>query len=577
MKRNNFITKISALLFSAVLALTGCSAADNGSSESAQSSGAENSSATDTVSSAAAETSGANSDAENSSTTDTVTVKLGIMGGGDEEIWKPAKEALADEGINLEYVFFTDYAQPNAALVSGDIDLNAFQHYQYLNTEIEQFGYEITAIGDTYISATNVYSSKIKDLSELKDGDKIAVANDAVNLGRALNVLQAAGVITVDSSKGLVPEVADITENPKNIEIVEVDASQTPSLLPDVAAAVINGDFAVDAGLSPVNDAIFFDDPSYYTSNDYVNVIAARTEDKDNETYKKVVEAYQTSATEEVYNSTFQGTYIAAWKKSSDNTDTDFEITDRTDDPVTVKLGIMGASDEVVWDPIIEEFAQKGVTIEKVFFTDYTQPNAALANGEIDLNSFQHYNYLNNEIATFGYDITAIGDTLITALNIYSKKISSLDEIQDGDKIAIPNDAVNETRALNVIQAAGLIKLDPDAIDTATIGDITENPKNLEFVEVDASQTPSLLPDVAAAVINGAYALDAGLSPRDDSIFFDDPSFYQTNAYVNIIAARTEDKDNELFQEIVKAYQSDRTKEIYANDFQGLYVPAWED
>lgn len=567
MKRNNFITRISALLFSAVLALTGCSAADNGSSESSLSSGAENSSA------ATAESSGA----ENTSTTDTVTVKLGIMGGGDEEIWKPAKEALAAEGINLEYVFFTDYAQPNAALVSGDIDLNAFQHYQYLNTEIEQFDYEITAIGDTYISATNVYSSKIKDLSELKDGDKIAVANDAVNLGRALNVLQAAGVITVDSSKGLVPEVADITENPKNIEIVEVDASQTPSLLPDVAAAVINGDFAVDAGLSPVNDAIFFDDPSYYTSNDYVNVIAARTEDKDNETYKKVVEAYQTSATEEVYNTTFQGTYIAAWKNSSDKTDTDFEITDRTDDPVTVKLGIMGASDEVVWDPIIEEFAQKGVTIEKVFFTDYTQPNAALANGEIDLNSFQHYNYLNNEIKTFGYDITAIGDTLITALNIYSKKISSLDEIQDGDKIAIPNDAVNETRALNVIQAAGLIKLDPDAIETATIGDITENPKNLEFVEVDASQTPSLLPDVAAAVINGAYALDAGLSPRDDSIFFDDPSFYRTNAYVNIIAARTEDKDNELFQEIVKAYQSDRTKEIYANDFQGLYVPAWED
>lgn len=556
MKRNNFFTKISALLFSAVLALTGCSNTNDSSSESTQSS--QNSSA-------------------NSSVSEPVTVKLGIMGGGDEDIWQPAKEALADEGINLENVFFTDYAQPNAALVSGDIDLNAFQHYQYLNNEIATFGYDITAIGDTYISATNVYSDKIEDLSELKDGDKIAVANDAVNLGRALNVLQAAGVIKVDSSKGLLPEVADITENPKNIEIVEVDASQTPSLLPDVAAAVINGDFAVDAGLSPVDDAIFFDDPSYYTSNDYVNVIAARTSDKDNAIYKKVVEAYQTAATENVYNTTFQGTYIAAWKSTPAKTDTKFEITDRTDNPVTVKLGIMGASDEVVWNPIIEEFAQKGVTIEKVFFTDYTQPNAALANGDIDLNSFQHYTYLNNEIATFGYDITAIGDTLITALNIYSKKISSLDEIKDGDKIAIPNDAVNETRALNVIQAAGLIKLDPDAIETATIGDIAENPKNLEFVEVDASQTPSLLPDVAAAVINGAYALDAGLSPRDDSIFFDDPSFYKTKAYVNIIAARTEDKDNELFQEIVKAYQSDRTKEIYANDFQGLYVPAWED
>lgn len=242
----------------------------------------------------------------------------------------------------------------------------------------------------------------------------------------------------------------------------------------------------------------------------------------------------------------------------------------------TVKLGIMGASDELVWDPIIADFAEKGITIEKVFFTDYTQPNAALANGEIDLNSFQHYTYLNNEIATFGYDITAIGDTLITAMNLFSQKISSVDEIKEGDKIAIPNDAVNENRALTVLQGAGLITVDPN-VDNATVKDITENPLNLEFVEVDASQTPSLLPDVTAAIINGGYAIDAGLSPKDDSIFYDDPTLYKTNAYVNVIAASTADKDNELYAAIVKAYQSDRTKEIYANDFQGSYVPAWED
>ena len=242
----------------------------------------------------------------------------------------------------------------------------------------------------------------------------------------------------------------------------------------------------------------------------------------------------------------------------------------------TVKLGIMGASDELVWDPIIAEFAEKGITIEKVFFTDYTQPNAALASGDIDINSFQHYTYLNNEINTFGYDITAIGDTLITALNLFSDKYKSVDAIPDGAQIAIPNDAVNQGRALTVIQASGLITLDPD-VDTPAVENIIENPKNIDFVQVDASQTASLLPDVAAAVVNGAYAIDAGLSPRDDSIFYDDPNLYTTNAYVNIIAARTEDADNELYQAIVKAYQSDRTKEIYANDFQGSYVPAWKD
>ena len=146
-----------------------------------------------------------------------------------------------------------------------------------------------------------------------------------------------------------------------------------------------------------------------------------------------------------------------------------------------------------------------------------------------------------------------------------------------GGKIAIPNDSVNGGRALNVLQAAGLIKLSGEATLMSTVTDIVENSKNIEIVEVDASQTASLLPDVDAAVINGGYALDAGLSPINDSIFFDDPSYYKTKAYVNVIAARTEDKDNELYHEIVKAYQSDRTKEIYANDFQGLYIAAWEE
>ncbi|MBQ3891625.1 MAG: MetQ/NlpA family ABC transporter substrate-binding protein, partial [Lachnospiraceae bacterium] len=241
-----------------------------------------------------------------------------------------------------------------------------------------------------------------------------------------------------------------------------------------------------------------------------------------------------------------------------------------------VKLGIMGASDETVWDPIVEEFKEQGVTIEYVFFTDYTQPNAALDAGDVDLNSFQHYTYLNNEKEKFGYKIDAIGDTLITALNVYSKKVSSIDEIPEGGKIAIPNDAVNGGRALNVLQASGLIKLAEGKELTPTVTDIVENTKNIEIVEVDASQTASLLPDVDAALINGGYALDAGLSPKDDSIFVDDPSFYTTKAYVNVIAARTEDLDNELYKEIVKAYQTQRTKDIYANDFQGLYIAAWD-
>lgn len=244
---------------------------------------------------------------------------------------------------------------------------------------------------------------------------------------------------------------------------------------------------------------------------------------------------------------------------------------------VTVKLGLSDDTSKILWDPIVEEFKEKDVNIEYVVFSDYTQPNAALANGEIDLNSFQHYNYLNNEKETFGYQIDAIGDTLITALNLYSKKISSIDELKEGDKIAVPNDAINERRALSVLQAAGLIKFD-DTGDSVTKSSITENPKKIEIVEVDASQTASLLPDVAAALVNGGYSRDAG-HKKSDVIFDDDINAYDPDVihgYINVIVARTEDKDNELYKEIVKAYQTDRTKQLYQTEFEGIYVPAWE-
>ncbi|MBQ5312176.1 MAG: hypothetical protein ILP19_09100 [Oscillospiraceae bacterium] len=497
-----------------------------------------------------------------------ITVKLGIMGGSDEVVWDPIVAEFEDKGIHIEYVYFSDYTQPNAALDAGDIDLNSFQHYTYLNNEKEKFGYKIDAIGDTLITALNVYSKKIDDISELPEGGKIAIPNDAVNGGRALNVLQAAGVLTLEEGKELTPTVADIAENPKNIEIVEVDASQTASLLPDVDAAVINGGFALDAGLSPIGDSIFFDDPSYYKTNAYVNIIAARTEDLDNELYKEIVKAYQTDRTKGIYANDFQGLYIAAWK-DDDASSEDFG-------GVTVKLGIMGGSDEEIWDPVKAAVAEKGINIEYVFFTDYTQPNAALANGDIDLNAFQHYAYLNDEKSNFGYEIESVGDTYITALNLYSTQHKSIDEIPDGGTIAIPNDAVNGGRALRIIQASGLIKLADDDNLTPTVSDIAENPKNINFVEVDASQTVTLLADADAAVANSEFIVDAGFAPRDIAIFIDDPSFYKTNNYVNVIVARSADKDDPVYKEIVKAYQTEKTKEIYLDVFQGLYVAAWE-
>ncbi|MDR0374880.1 MAG: MetQ/NlpA family ABC transporter substrate-binding protein [Treponema sp.] len=251
--------------------------------------------------------------AQSAAPAERVTVKVGVVGEMYGVIWAPVIEKLKKEGIDVELVSFSDYTIPNEALNNGDVDLNGFQHYAFLNTSIENNGYKITPVGDTIIAAMCVYSNKISDLSELKDNDKIAIPNDVVNLGRALSVLQAAGVVTLKDVEGS-PEIADIVSNPKNIEFVQVDASQIPALLPDVAAGVINGNYATDFGFKPLNDSIFYDDVKYYTDRRFVNIIAARAADAGNPVYKRIVEAFQSDEVERILRDSFDGAFLPAWK-----------------------------------------------------------------------------------------------------------------------------------------------------------------------------------------------------------------------------------------------------------------------
>jgi D-methionine transport system substrate-binding protein len=244
---------------------------------------------------------------------------------------------------------------------------------------------------------------------------------------------------------------------------------------------------------------------------------------------------------------------------------------------VKVKVGVTGEIYQDIWEPAIKELAAEGIDVELISFSDYTLPNAALNAGEIDLNTFQHNNYLNNEIKTKGYDITAIADTFLASMSVYSKKIKSLGELKEGDKIAIPNDVINTGRALLVIQGAGIIEVDPSKGNTPETTDIISNPLKIEFIPVDAAQVPSLLPDVAAGVVNGGYAIDFGLNPSEDAIFYDDLSFYKDKGYVNIVAARTADKENEVYRRIVRAFHSDEVKRVLADKFKGSLLPVWED
>ena len=240
-----------------------------------------------------------------------------------------------------------------------------------------------------------------------------------------------------------------------------------------------------------------------------------------------------------------------------------------------IKVGFAGDSDYQIWNPIVSNLAKEGITVELVTFADYTIPNQALNDGEIDLNAFQHYAYFNDEVSNKGYKLTAIANTYISAMNIYSKKIKSVSEVKKGDKVAIPNDPSNEGRALKVLEFAGLIKVRPEVGDSPTLLDIIENPLNLDIISVEIGSVPSYLPEVACAVINSHVALDFGLNPGSDYIFQDDPTIYKGNSFVNLIASRTKDKDKEVFKKIIKAYKTDMVKEIYAKNFKGSFIATW--
>lgn len=247
----------------------------------------------------------------------------------------------------------------------------------------------------------------------------------------------------------------------------------------------------------------------------------------------------------------------------------------KSTDPVHIKIGVVGEYNEVLEEVIKRYEAGTGNTVELVKFADYNQPNEALLAGDIDLNAYQHYKFLKEFNDDKGSDLVSIGDTMLAPITLYSHKVKNLDEIKEGAKIAIPNDPSNGSRALFLLQDAGLIKVDGEAGDIIGLDKITENPKNLEIVEMDASQTARSLDDVDCAVVNDTFALDAGLDKKE-GIYVEDPKSESVKQYINLIAARKEDENNEAYKEFVKYYQTDETKADFERITKGAWLPAWD-
>lgn len=244
----------------------------------------------------------------------TQTVKVALYGEKNPQ-WDYLKKELQEkENITLELQNYTDYVTPNTAVDEGSADINAFQTIAYLEKFNEEKGTKLVSIGYTILQPLGIYSNKIKDVSEIKKGDKVIIPNGASNGGRALRLLQEAGLIKVDSSKGLLPSIADITENPLELDIKEVDAAQTIRSLDDVVIALANGDVALDAGKSPKDDAILLEKVSD-ESKPYYNAIVSHEKNKDNDVLKKIVQYYQTKEVADLIEKEDKGASIPIWTK----------------------------------------------------------------------------------------------------------------------------------------------------------------------------------------------------------------------------------------------------------------------
>ena len=240
-------------------------------------------------------------------------------------------------------------------------------------------------------------------------------------------------------------------------------------------------------------------------------------------------------------------------------------------DKKEIKMGVTAGPHAEVMEEVAKEAAKQGITIKIVEFNDYVQPNKALAEKDLDMNSMQHQPYLDNVVKKQGLKLTSIGKTIILPMAVYSHKYKDIKEVADGAKVTIPNDPTNGARALLLLQQAGLIKLKNGNSVDASVPDITENPKNLQFVELDAAQIPRSLDDTDLACVNTNYAIPAGLNPQKDSILVES----KDSPYANVMVVREEDKDNATYQKVLAIYQSEPIKKFIADHFQGTILPAF--
>lgn len=252
---------------------------------------------------------GNSTSSDKGNTSNKVTLTVGASPVPHAEILNQVKDQLAKEGIELKVVEFTDYVKPNMALNDKELDANFFQHKPYMEKFAKEHNEELVSAGNVHIEPMAIYSHSVKDLKALPDKSKVAIPNDSTNGGRALILLQKAGLITLKDPNNILSSVADITSNPHNLQFVELEAAQLPRSLDDVTIAVINTNYAMEASLNPTKDALFTEDKD----SPYANLVAVRKGDENRPEIKKLMAALQSAETKKFIEEHYKGAILPAF------------------------------------------------------------------------------------------------------------------------------------------------------------------------------------------------------------------------------------------------------------------------
>ena len=239
------------------------------------------------------------------------TIKVAASPTPHAEILGVAKDLLAEQGITLDIIEFSDYVQPNMVTESGEVDANYFQHQPYLDSFNEENGTHLVSVGDIHYEPLGIYPGKSKSLDEIADGAVIAVPNDTTNEARALQLLAAQGIISIREDAGLTATVNDITENPHNVQVEELEAAQLPRTLADVDYAVMNGNYALEAGFSVSKDALATEDANSEAAQTYANVLVVKEGNENNPGVQALLKALNSQEVKDFINETYDGAVVA--------------------------------------------------------------------------------------------------------------------------------------------------------------------------------------------------------------------------------------------------------------------------